>query len=316
MVGMAKILLSPLAGCAVGGVVLMLAVHPLLPFGLEPGGKTAAAMADAMMVTGQNEQNGGPQFEAPKFETPKFPWEQDQDATIIANLAIGSLRDSLLKWLTSERGVHAETLLVSIGALAGFAAPSAAFRSIGPPGTPVPKDAIVTAEAGGETYYFGDRINGYLVRQAGENRFPLWGYIAAAALEAGLAESKMPDVREMFGHVAKTVGTPDFGIPRAPKEHPTHLTPRKALEAFWPGAKELLSNADGVLVRGLSGLEDLRGTGVAEEHWPLVIALVARQFIIMAKDTLDPRISLSLVMESAIAMSKVDPKTIPQERGN
>jgi hypothetical protein len=37
-------------------------------------------------------------------------------------------------------------------------------------------------------------------------------------------------------------------------------------------------------------------------------ALMARQFIIMAKDIINPRISLSLVMESANAMSKVDPK--------
>jgi hypothetical protein len=309
MPGMTRFPLSPLAGYAVGGLALVLVVHPLLLSELEPDGRKFAAKADAMTVPEQNGRNGNPQFEAPNY-----PWEQDQDATIIANLATGSLRDSLLKWLTSERGVHAETLMVSIGALAGFAAQNAAFRSIGPPGTPIPKDAIVTAEAGGEKYYFGDRINGYLVRQAGENRFPLWGYIAAAALQAGMAEKDMPDVRDMFGHVAKTIGTPDFGIPRAPKEHPTHLTPRKALEAFWPGAKELLSNADGVLVNGLTGLDELRRTGVAEEHWPLVIALVARQLIIMAKDTLEPSLALSLVMESAIAMSKVDPKTVPQKR--
>ncbi len=42
-------------------------------------------------------------------------------------------------------------------------------------------------------------------------------------------------------------------------------------------------------------------------------AILARQFIIMTKDTLDPRISFSLIMESAIAMSKIDPKAVPQE---
>jgi hypothetical protein len=49
---------------------------------------------------------------------------------------------------------------------------------------------------------------------------------------------------------------------------------------------------------------------VAQEHWPLVVALVARQFI-MVKDTIAPRVALSLVVDSAIAMSKVDLKTIP-----
>jgi hypothetical protein len=204
-----------------------------------------------------------------------------------------------------------------IGAIAGFAAQNAARASLEPPGTPIPRDAFVTVEAGGERYYFGDRINGHLIRQSGQSKFPLWGYIAAAALQAGMAQKDMPDTDDMFRHIARSIGTPEFGIPRAPKEHPQYLTPRKALEAFWPGAKELLSNANGMLVRSksgrpLSGLDDLVSLGVAVEHWPLVTALVARQYILMAKDTLAPRIALSLMMESAIAMSKVDPKTIPE----
>jgi hypothetical protein len=247
-------------------------------------------------------------------EALKLPW--DPNDAIVPNLTIGSVGQSLLKWLTGERGIHAETLMVTVGALAGFAAQNAAFRSIGPPGTPVPNGAIVMADAGGEHYYFGDRINGYLVRQSNEYAYPLWGFIAAAALQAGMPETDMPDVREMFAHVTKTIGTSDFGIPRAPKEHPTHLTPRKALETFWPGTKELLSNADGVLVKGLTGLEsDPEGrTSVPEAHWPLVMGLVARGFILRTKGTLDPRLALCLVMESAIMMSKVDPKTVPQTR--
>jgi hypothetical protein len=122
-----------------------------------------------------------------------LPW--DPDDAIIPNLTIGSVGHSLLKWLTGERGVHAETLLVSVGALAGFAAQNAAFRSFGPPGTPLPNGAIVMYEAGGEHYYFGDRINGYLVQQSGQYAYPLWGFIAAAALEAGMPEPDMPDVR-------------------------------------------------------------------------------------------------------------------------
>jgi hypothetical protein len=220
-----------------------------------------------------------------KTEPIKLPW--DPNDAIIPNLTIGSVRESLLKWLTGERGVHAETLMVSVGALAGFAARNAAFRSFGPPGTVISNGAILMVEAGGEHYYFGDRINGYLVQQSGEYDYPLWGFIAAAALQAGMPEKDMPDVGEMFANVTKTIGTPDFGIPRAPKEHPTHLTPRKALEAFWPPTKALLSNADGVLVKGLSGLEShpQGRTSVPEAHWPLVIGLVAREFIIMAKDT-------------------------------
>jgi hypothetical protein len=250
---------------------------------------------------------------APKFESPQYPWESDDDATIVANLTIGSLRDSALKWLTSERGVHAETLMVVIGSIAGFAGQTAALRSLGPSGTPVPKDALGVAEKNSEKYYFGDRINGYLIWQTGEYRYPLWGYIAAAALQSGLPEKDLPDVSEMFGHIARSIGTPAFGVPRVPAGIHPQFTAREALKEFWPGAKELLSNADDVLLPQSLRSSPLHGTSVSEDHWPLITALVAHQFVLMAKDTLPLRVALSLIMESAIAASKIDPKTVPQD---
>ena len=74
-----------------------------------PGGRLAQAAGDTQSV--------------------RYPWAGTRDE-IAVNLAIGSLRDSMLKWLTSERGVHAETLLVSIGAIAGFAAQCAVQERI------------------------------------------------------------------------------------------------------------------------------------------------------------------------------------------
>jgi hypothetical protein len=43
-----------------------------------------------------------------------------------------------------------------------------------------------------------------------------------------------------------------------------------------------------------------------------VSALVAAQFVTMAKDTIEPGRAVALVMESAIIASKIDPKTVPQ----
>lgn len=234
----------------------------------------------------------------------QFPWEPDGGIT--ANLAIGSLRDSLLMWLKSERGVHAETLMVATGALAGFAAQNAAWTQVRKPGAVIPDGGLVVAEAGGEKFYLGDLVNAPLVAEGFGGEHALWSLIAGAAVEAGVPMSELPDVREMFGHVVGTIGAPGFGIPRAPAEHPPHLTPRKALDAFWPHVKFILSRTDAP--------GPASGNGVAPEHWPIVIGLVARHFLLMAKDTLDPRISLRLIMESAIAMSKVDPTTVPQER--
>jgi hypothetical protein len=47
-------------------------------------------------------------------------------------------------------------------------------------------------------------------------------------------------------------------------------------------------------------------------YWPLISALVAAQFLKMAKNTIDPKLAVALIMESAIIASKIDPKTVPQ----
>lgn len=233
----------------------------------------------------------------------RLPWEPD--GAIAANIAIGSLRDSILMWLTTERGVHVETLMATVGSLAGFAAQQAVWDTVHRGGKPVPKDSFAVATtASGEKFYFGDLINGYLVPE-GVRDWTLWSFAAAAAVEAGLSEKDLPDYAEMFRYASETIGTATFGIPRTPDDHGPHLMPLAALKTFWPRTRFLLSRSDG------PGPPEHRSVTVA--HWPAVLALVARQYILMAKDALHPGLSLRLVMESAIMMSKIDPDTIPKE---
>jgi len=231
-----------------------------------------------------------------------LPWVPDGE--IEANLAIGSLRDSLLGWLATERGVHVETLMSVVGALAGFAAQHAVWEQLRAGGRPLAKDAFgVATTASGEKFYFGDLLNGYLIPE-GARDWTLWGFTAAAAVEAGLPEADLPDYADMFRHVTSTIGTADFGIPRAPPAHRPHILPRAALGMFWPRTAFILSQTDGPVPDS---------HGVAPEHWTAIIALVARQYILMSKDVLDPGLSFRLLMESAIAMSKVDRETIAME---
>ena len=250
-----------------------------------------------------------------------FPWK-DSDDEIAVNVAIGSLRESLLSWLKTDRGVHSETLLCSIGALAGFAAQTAAFHRVekrdipftagNDPKMPTAAFAeylrtanlmVVANTKSGEAYYFGDLINGYVVPQP-TNDYALWNFVAAAAIEAGLKPAELPDYRDMFRFAAQSVGTPEFGVPRVAKEHQPQLLPRAALHLFWPRARFILTRDD---VPGPS-----HGRHVPPHYWPLVIDLVARQCLALSKTALEPKIGVTLLMESAIAMSKVDPKTVPQ----
>lgn len=263
---------------------------------------------------------------APRTETVRYPWTGTDDE-IAVNLAIGSLRDSLMTWLTTERGVHAETLLVSIGAIAGFAAETAALDRVKRRDVPVRagfdrnasdddysdylrrSELIMIAQTKDtkQNFYFGDLINGYLVQQSTTVGHSLFAILSAAAMEGGAKQADMPDMPAIFKHVAASVGKPEYGILNPPKPLDPHTTPHAALKEFWPRVKFIFERTDG---QGAVG--PAKGRNVKTEYWPLVTALVARQFLLMAKDTIDPRVALPLMMEAAIVMSKIDPKTVPQ----
>jgi hypothetical protein len=154
-----------------------------------------------------------------------------------------------------------------------------------------------------EKFYFGHLLNGYLVPEGGTN-VSLWGLVAASAVAAGVKLSELPDHQEMFRRAAATIGTTEFGVIQIAKEHQPYLSPRQALDVFWPRVRFILTRTDGP--------GPAKDRSVRQEHWPVVIALVARHFVTLAKDTLDLRIGVALVMQSAILMSKVDPTTVPQ----
>jgi hypothetical protein len=58
-------------------------------------------------------------------EIPNLPWQPQ--SFITGNLAIGNIHENLLRFLRTEAGIHAETLLTATGALVGFAAQHAAL---------------------------------------------------------------------------------------------------------------------------------------------------------------------------------------------
>ena len=85
-----------------------------------------------------------------------------------------------------------------VGALAGFAAQTAAFRRVETRDFPGADPRMATAAMAehlrnanlmvvantksGEAFHFGDLINGYIVPQP-TNAYALWNFIAAAAIE-------------------------------------------------------------------------------------------------------------------------------------
>jgi hypothetical protein len=226
---------------------------------------------------------------------PKYPWMPDGE--LVANFAIGNLRENLLAWFNVQGRIHAETLLTAVGASAGMAAQGAVWARVRK-GEKFSEHGFLTMQTkSGELFYFGDTLNSYLVQQD-PNVMPLWSFVAAAAVQNGLPQEQLPDTGSYFQRAASTAGTPDYHDLTVPPENKPMVTPRKALELIWPRVADILRFQGGP---GLAA-----GKSVDPEHWSTVIAIVAQQLIIQTKEVLTPELAFQIVMQSAIIASKYD----------
>jgi hypothetical protein len=197
----------------------------------------------------------------------------------------------LLAELKDQYGVHAETLLVTLGALAGFSVQMALRETLVKPGKmPEDKVFVIAKTKAGESFYLGDLSNeGLFGGKPGV--YSVYALVAGGAQKAGAKQ--LPDIKDIAGYVASTLGLEKFGIPRVPAEHMPHARPVELLDKFWnPVRNFLVINVQAPL------------------HWPLVLALATQKVIVMSKDTLDPALAAKLVMETATAMAKIDPGQI------
>jgi len=236
-----------------------------------------------------------------------LPWQPQSE--IRGNLAIGNLRENLLRFLAANGGVHVQTLHATAGALAGFAAQNAALiRAAAETSADgqVPLDGLVLAEGtAGDRFLAGNWINVRLFNEPG-SVLPVWGFLAGAAVQAGVPLQELADTHEIVRHVATTIGGPDYGKLRAPAGHQPAFEPNELLRRSWPLACQIFAHP---LPAEMS--ESGRNEPPLDEtHWPIIVAIVASQFIQMTKDVLSPRIAFALALESAVISSKVDPEKI------
>jgi len=210
-----------------------------------------------------------------------------------ADLAGGAARivRFLLDSYNDEHGINAETVISAAGALAGFAAQEAIWEGFVRPGKIAAAQALVrVGTKSGETYFFGDLLNAILMSTQ-EGHLSIWGIAAGPAVKLG-AQS-LPRLEPIVAHCSETVGTPAFGVPVLPSNLALKELPRQALR-HWPQIKSILLSA-----------------GIQPLHWPLEIGVAAQNLTLQAKDILPADIGALVVMQAAIPMSKVDPRTVP-----
>jgi hypothetical protein len=186
--------------------------------------------------------------------------------------------------------VHAETLLTEIGALAGFAVQMSIRRSVIERQS-IAADTILVevATKNDEVYYFSDLMNWMLFENMEHPPYSVWAYVVAAVpLEQ---HRLLPDIFEIVGNAARSIGTRRFGVPRLPAEHMPHKLPRAALEEHWR------------FIRA-----EFTTSGRDASQWPYDIAAAAQWQMLRGRGAIDPPLAARIVMEAAIPMSKLDPR--------
>ena len=204
------------------------------------------------------------------------------DPLIGAKLGAKEVNNRLINGLKTEKGVHIESFLTVLGALAGFSCQMCARAELNR--GPVTKEGCwaVATGADGITYFFGDAIN----RPLAESQYSVWSLTAGAAQQLG---AQLPDLTEIFAHVSMTVGTDAFGKPRIPEHHTPGDLPLNYLRVIWPSIFPLT-------------------LGFCDEpaDLPALFGTAIQYALQMAKDVIDPGLAATIVMECAIPMSKVN----------
>jgi hypothetical protein len=203
----------------------------------------------------------------------------------------GKILDLVLGETAEPEGIHVETVLTALGALAGFSAQMAIREDFVKSGKISAEKAFnVVTTADGSTWYFGDVLNEGLVSTR-QGSLAVWSLVGGAAQQLGAKD--LPDLKDIFAHVSRTVGGTDFGVPRLPPEHMPQQPPFELLEKFWNPVRNFMATSVG-----------------SPSHWPLVLGYAAQLAIKRAKGLVDPGMAARIVMEAAIPMSKVDPQRI------
>jgi len=205
------------------------------------------------------------------------------DPLIGAKIGGQQLLDRLVSLMKNERGVHAESLLCALGSLAGYACQAGLRAQAVQEGQPETAYLVTIDTADGRKFYFGDRLN-ELVLQA---KYSVWGLAAGGALQHG--GEKLPDVNELFAHVSKTVGTEAFGQPRFVEGHSAADKPVDYVKFLWPKVQPMAEQVS-----------------ASPSEWPIMVGIAIQHAIGFCASVVPPELALSIVMESAVPMSKID----------
>jgi hypothetical protein len=224
--------------------------------------------------------------------------KESDDPLIRLKITGQDITANLLEMTRDSKGVNMENAMGILGALAGFSTSYAMMTKVvaGKLDVEAPEVVIATLKSGGHVM-FGDFINRKLIEGeefAGQT-LSLLHVVYGKAQHLDTVDPL--DVDELFARVARTVGTPEFGIPQMPASHMPGDSLKKFVTYLFPKFRPILERYD-----------------LPPDHYHLAFGMSAQEVMEMGKDVLSPGLSAKLFMECAVPMSSLDPGPIMTKR--
>jgi hypothetical protein len=196
------------------------------------------------------------------------------------------LFDFVYQMVKGERGARIEDFLAILGSVGGHACIVGALDTVARSGGKPAGNQLVAMEGkDGNRYYFGDLPNEALL----ESPLSLLSLTLGAAQAHGGSVS-LEKVHDVMRHVASTVGTSEFGIPRITGEHRPGDVPFNYIKHLSARLFEPLDLYEVPLNKRASA-----------------IGFAVQKAMDVGKDTLDPTIAADIVTECAVPAAKFAP---------
>ncbi len=187
------------------------------------------------------------------------------------------IADFLIQQYRTDRGVHAETLLGAVAALAGEFALRAAEPEL-------PQDGWVLS----------DNVNGILFEDEGSGEITMWSIIRIGASRDDPGGEGLPDPVEVVARVGSAVGGSPFPPLSVPAEHYPHEWSPNACPRYRADIEKIGER-----------------NGLGKKDLALALALAITLLIANTREVLDPAIAATLALEIMIGVSRMAPLEEP-----
>lgn len=214
--------------------------------------------------------------------------QQQKNPQLRARITGHDLIEHLLTTLPAGQADRVDTVLAVLGSLAGFSTVYALVLRI-EEGAPelLPPEMLEMTLPDGTKRYFGSFLTGRLAEQ------PISLFNLTAGMAQRMGATAFPDLHELFARVAKSVPSAAFGQPRLPAGVRIGDGPQDFVQRLFAGCLPVLGRYD-----------------LHPDDYFAAFGLAIQQVIGRAGSRIDPALAVSIVMECAVPMSKLDPREV------